>query len=235
MKTLSAAVTLLAAAAGASAQQQVSIDLTGLQIRHATNQVRSSAPSTISPAYRYRYQVDGMVQGQGLFSALSILFPQPTPLAQVLETLAPGSSALLTGEADNCNGSHPILVAPPPIEGQTVVSGITVDYAITLSFGIDANNVASFSITNVVLSPSALIGYLRFTSGSTTLTRVEYCRANCDESTSAPILNVNDFVCFLNRFSAGDPRANCDCSTSTPALNVNDFTCFLNLYATGCT
>ena len=60
------------------------------------------------------------------------------------------------------------------------------------------------------------------------------CYANCDGSVAAPILNVNDFTCFLNRFAAGDPYANCDGSTAVPVLNVNDFTCFLNSYATGC-
>lgn len=224
----------LVCASAAAGQQQATIDLAGLQIRNATNQSRSSAPGTISPAYRYHYVVDGMVQGQGFLSALSLLFPNPTPLAQVLETLSPGSSEFLSGEADNCSGTHPILVSDQRIEGQTEISGITVDYAITLSFGIDAGNVASFSITNVVLSPSALIGYLRFSSGTATLTRVDVCPANCDGSTTAPVLNVNDFVCFLNKFSAGDPSANCDCSTSEPVLNVNDFSCFTNKYAGGC-
>jgi hypothetical protein len=60
------------------------------------------------------------------------------------------------------------------------------------------------------------------------------CYANCDGSTIAPILNVNDFTCFLNKFAAGDPAANCDGSTIPPILNVNDFTCFINLYAAGC-
>ncbi len=60
------------------------------------------------------------------------------------------------------------------------------------------------------------------------------CYANCDASTTPPVLNVNDFQCFLNRFAAGDPGANCDMSTAAPVLNVNDFTCFLNQYAAGC-
>ena len=60
------------------------------------------------------------------------------------------------------------------------------------------------------------------------------CYANCDGSTSAPVLNVNDFTCFLNRFAGGEAYANCDGSTAVPALNVNDFTCFLNSYAAGC-
>jgi hypothetical protein len=60
------------------------------------------------------------------------------------------------------------------------------------------------------------------------------CYANCDGSTSVPVLNVNDFTCFLNAFAAGDTYANCDNSTSPPVLNVNDFTCFLNAFAAGC-
>ena len=60
------------------------------------------------------------------------------------------------------------------------------------------------------------------------------CYANCDASTNAPILNVNDFICFNNLFAAGNSLANCDASTIAPTLNVNDFTCFLNKYASGC-
>jgi hypothetical protein len=60
------------------------------------------------------------------------------------------------------------------------------------------------------------------------------CYANCDGSTSAPVLNVLDFNCFINRFSAGETYANCDGSTSDPVLNVLDFNCFLNSFSAGC-
>jgi hypothetical protein len=60
------------------------------------------------------------------------------------------------------------------------------------------------------------------------------CYSNCDGSTTAPVLNVNDFFCFLNRFASGSPYANCDHSTTPPVLNVLDFTCFLNQFAAGC-
>jgi hypothetical protein len=60
------------------------------------------------------------------------------------------------------------------------------------------------------------------------------CYANCDGSTTAPILNANDFQCFLNLYAAGDSYANCDGSTAPPMLNANDFQCFLNAYAAGC-
>jgi hypothetical protein len=60
------------------------------------------------------------------------------------------------------------------------------------------------------------------------------CYANCDGSTTAPILNIADFTCFLDKFASGDPYANCDGSTAVPVLNVADFTCFLNKFAAGC-
>jgi hypothetical protein len=62
-----------------------------------------------------------------------------------------------------------------------------------------------------------------------------YCAANCDQSTTTPVLNVLDFACFLNAFAAGDLYANCDSSTTPPVLNVLDFACFLNKFAAGCT
>ena len=60
------------------------------------------------------------------------------------------------------------------------------------------------------------------------------CYANCDGSTTAPILNVLDFSCFLNQFASGNTAANCDGSTTPPVLNVLDFSCFLNRFAAGC-
>jgi hypothetical protein len=60
------------------------------------------------------------------------------------------------------------------------------------------------------------------------------CYPNCDGSTAAPILNVLDFNCFLNRFASGSAYANCDQSTVAPVLNVLDFNCFLSRFAAGC-
>jgi len=60
------------------------------------------------------------------------------------------------------------------------------------------------------------------------------CYPNCDNSTIPPVLNVNDFFCFLNRYAQGDSYANCDNSTIPPVLNISDFLCFVNVYAGGC-
>jgi hypothetical protein len=66
---------------------------------------------------------------------------------------------------------------------------------------------------------------------------------NCDGSTQAPILNVDDFTCFINDFATASALphgqqvthyANCDGSTTAPVLNVDDFTCFINAFAAGC-
>ena len=40
--------------------------------------------------------------------------------------------------------------------------------------------------------------------------------------------------CFVHAFASADPSANCDHSTTAPTLNVNDFQCFLNAFAAGC-
>jgi hypothetical protein len=60
------------------------------------------------------------------------------------------------------------------------------------------------------------------------------CYANCDGSSTPPILNVGDFACFINRFAAGASGANCDQSTTPPMLTVADFACFINRFAAGC-
>ncbi len=60
------------------------------------------------------------------------------------------------------------------------------------------------------------------------------CYANCDGSTSAPVLSAADFVCFLAKFRAGDSYANCDGSTSAPVLSAADFVCFLARFRAGC-
>jgi hypothetical protein len=71
----------------------------------------------------------------------------------------------------------------------------------------------------------------------------QVCYPNCDGSTTPPILNVEDFSCFINEFAAASllppaqqqvHYANCDGSTTPPVLNVEDFSCFINAFAQGC-
>lgn len=66
-------------------------------------------------------------------------------------------------------------------------------------------------------------------------TEPAHCYANCDGSTTPPVLNVSDFTCFVNLYAAGHASANCDGSTVAPVLNINDFICFQQRFAVGCT
>ncbi len=61
------------------------------------------------------------------------------------------------------------------------------------------------------------------------------CYPDCDTSTGVGVLDIFDFLCFGNRFSAGDPYA-CDCDTSTGPLvcDIFDFLCFGNAFNNGC-
>jgi hypothetical protein len=57
------------------------------------------------------------------------------------------------------------------------------------------------------------------------------CYANCDQSTAAPTLNVNDFLCFMTRFALHAPEANC---TNDATIDLADFMCFMQRFAAGC-
>lgn len=61
--------------------------------------------------------------------------------------------------------------------------------------------------------------------------RESNCYSNCDLSATAPTLNVNDFMCFIDAYARRDPFADC---TTDGAQNVADFTCFMNKFAVGC-
>jgi len=164
MQAFTIVSTLAICASLAAAAGSVSIDLTGLRIANATNQNRTSAPSTIDPAYKYfvDFSDDTMVRGQG--GLLAVLYPNPVPLAQFMESFQAGSSAALHTVGNNPSGTNPYDSPPQMVSG----SGSGLSFAMTLSAGISAANVAYFSITNVALSPS-FVGALLFTSGHITI------------------------------------------------------------------
>ncbi|MFN0133675.1 MAG: GC-type dockerin domain-anchored protein [Phycisphaerales bacterium] len=116
-------------------------------------------------------------------------------------------------------------LADGTINGGNAVAAGTASPVLTIT-GIDMSAVARYRciIINALACGSVI-------SNPASLT---VCYANCDCSTTPPVLNVNDFTCFLNRYAAGSPYANCDSSTTPPVLNVNDFTCFLNKFAAAC-
>jgi hypothetical protein len=168
----------------------------------------------------------------GTLTAAPIVLPSVPPggsisltycSALVTENLSPYDAAtvLVNGaELDHASDSA-------AWETRTVNLTSYAGQSITLGFKFDTvdninNDFRGWHVDNIRISASGV--------GCTSTS----CYANCDGSTTAPILNVNDFICFNNLYAAGDSRANCDGSTVAPVLNVNDFTCFTNKYAVGC-
>jgi hypothetical protein len=68
-------------------------------------------------------------------------------------------------------------------------------------------------------------------SGIVALADKDGCQANVDQSAVAPVLNVNDYVRFLNLFAALNPIADFDFNGQ---LNANDFQAYQNKFAAGC-
>jgi hypothetical protein len=128
--------------------------------------------------------------------------------------------------------------APWPLSGGTSGSGMQSTFSIFSDESGDGESVyiKSFYFTDRCMSDAQVVALggvnaagIVFTGGGPAP-----CYANCDASTVVPVLNVQDFSCFLNKFAGGDSYANCDASTVAPVLNVQDFSCFLNRFAAGC-
>ena len=61
------------------------------------------------------------------------------------------------------------------------------------------------------------------------------CYVDCDTGTGAEVLDIFDFLCFQNRFAAGDPYAcHCALNTGPGVCDIFDFLCFLNTFQAGC-
>ena len=121
----------------------------------------------------------------------------------------------------------------------TINAHITPAGAITLTgTAVPSPFVTGYSATGTLtachLHLDGVINLFPTGTATTTIDADIVCYPNCDGSTAAPILNVLDFNCFINRFTAGDSYANCDGSTAAPVLNVLDFNCFINRFTQGC-
>jgi hypothetical protein len=143
-------------------------------------------------------------------------------------TLVRGTGYTFT--MDNVDPSHPFYITTSPSGGGPgmYTSGVSPTVA-------SGNTVMTFNVP--VSAPSQLYYQCEHhpgMGGPINIINPPSCYANCDQSTVAPVLNVQDFTCFLQRYAAGESYANCDSSTAAPVLNVQDFTCFLQRYAAGC-
>jgi hypothetical protein len=113
-----------------------------------------------------------------------------------------------------------------------VTSGVANGTAGNAVLTIDDTG-ANSSFTQIV-APVANLWYRGIRFAPVGGTPPPVCYPNCAQSTAAPVLNVADFTCFLQKYAAADAYANCDASTTAPTLNVQDFTCFLQKFAAGC-
>ena len=95
--------------------------------------------------------------------------------------------------------------------------------------GIYTYNIASNTSTPVAGAPN---GSPRFIHP---VTFGAECYADCDTGTGVGVLDIFDFLCFGNRFSANDPYA-CDCDTQSGVgiCDIFDFLCFGNAFNAGC-
>jgi hypothetical protein len=109
--------------------------------------------------------------------------------------------------------------------------------------GLSAHRRLSIATSRSNYDASIMSGPEYFEISPGNPTGIPDCYANCDLSTAAPVLNVDDFTCFINAFAMAQSEsleaqvlhyANCDQSTTQPVLNVDDFTCFINAFALGC-
>ncbi len=164
-----------------------------------------------------------------------------------VQFIIPGSSA---------NPTNPITAAWRGVWNPTDFTTRVVHFAFSPSVAVPANQQNAFT-TEVGIEPTTggplyyhvyvptnfgagvdiqvQGGQLHAGGGGGPVWFTSVCYTNCDHSTTPPILNANDFQCFLNSFAAAQAYANCDNSTAPPILNANDFQCFLNKFAAGCT
>jgi hypothetical protein len=210
------------------------------------------ANATGAPQPTFQWRKDGSNLAGQTDNTL-VISPATTNDSGSYDCVATNSCGTATSDAVTVTVSGLATITQQPSNASAPIGG-------TASFGVTATpaNVSYQWYHNAALIPGAsgaslLIdpvqqsdagGYYcvvsnncRSQTSSTatlTITGGQSCYANCDNSTSAPILNVLDFNCFINRFSAGDSYANCDNSTVVPVLNVLDFNCFINQFSAGC-
>jgi probable HAF family extracellular repeat protein len=158
------------------------------------------------------------------FTTLGVL---PTGSGSFANAIS-GGGAVVVGRADSAGFPRAFLWSSPTglVDLNTYLAGLGLNLSGWVLTRANAVSADGRTIVGDGTHNGASEGWIAVLPGS--------CYANCDQSTTAPMLNVADFTCFLQRFAAADPYANCDQSTLPPVLNVADFTCFLQGFAAGC-
>lgn len=220
-----AACTLLAG--NALAASEVAIDITGVQLRNATVQTRTSAPAQIDAAFRYNYSLDGvMVRGVG--GVLGLLYPNPTSLESVLAALG-GDGFTTEAVLANPSGELPALLVDQTLAGSTVQLGVTFSFSANLTQTIDADGIAAFSFTEVSITSSNILlqpGYLQVTSGTVNIS--VGCIADYDLDGG---VTGSDIGAFITDFEQGLAEADVD---GSGGIDGSDLALFFERFEQGC-
>ncbi len=142
------------------------------------------------------------------------------------------------GNISRHKGGHRAIVA----EGTRLYSALYSPMGLAIHDIADPTRphiLASFDApvqaTDVAVDDDGLIAFARGSRGVSLLRTCDSCFPDCDLSTGYGVLDVFDFLCFLNRFDAGYPYAcNCDTSTGQGVCDIFDLICFGNAFAAGC-
>ncbi|MEX2218684.1 MAG: hypothetical protein WD749_07980 [Phycisphaerales bacterium] len=212
------------------APQGLTVD--GWQI-NLGNDTTNATPVEVSVYWREGTFVgsESTAAGWNLLGTVNVLSwgpnkPTPLPVGGLVIPAGATRGVFIT---TNFITSQPPPASPAFLQYSNIPPGLgayeNTDLRITMGVGK-----ANPRFTGATFAAKAWNGGIRYTLG----TGPAPCYANCDGSTTAPVLNVADFGCFLTRYAAGEAYANCDGSTTPPALNVADFGCFLTKYAAGC-
>jgi len=121
--------------------------------------------------------------------------------------------------------------APVPFTEEAQARGI--DYLVQPLAPYDGwgRGVAFVDLDNDDRADLALIDELR----DVVLLELNWCYADCDQSTGPGELDLFDFLCFQGSFVGSESYA-CDCDTSTGPLvcDLFDFLCFQDAFVGGC-
>jgi hypothetical protein len=198
-----------------------------------TSVSRAGPPVRSEFAMTYEISQDSLVLFGGTYPVRGDCYiSRATPLAF---TAAPQSRRIDVGEtlvldAAACGQSVEYRWrrdGQPLIDGERITGAATPTLRITDFQPGDAGtyDVLATSPAGSAASPPARVE----------LYQSNTCYADCDTSTGRRVLDVFDFLCFQNRFVAGDPYAcDCDCCPGVNPCDIFDFLCFQNRFFSGC-
>ena len=189
------------------------------------------------------------VSVQGVWSSVGLNYLAPGGAGPGLGACAPQITQQPLSQQVMCGQTATFVVGVSSPSGEEPPAFVWLRNGLPLPEGptpwgstVSGTQTSSLTITNVRWQDAAeykvfvlnTCGTVESLPASLLQCNPTLCYPNCDNSSAAPVLNVNDFICFQQIYAASDPYANCDGSTTPPVLNINDFICFQQKFAAGC-